>query len=144
MSYTQIVISEGVTRHPDYRMAAPINFSLAKGETLAIYGPNGGGKSLFVDILTGAHPLLGLGVRYNFGGKHNNRAADNVRLVSFRDVYGGNVPAYYQQRWNQADEQTFPLWAMCCCRPSTLGAVQKPNSSRTCSLFCQMPRRCGH
>lgn len=107
MANTLIKIVEGVTRHPDYRLAKPLNFSLQKGESVAICGPNGGGKSLFVDVLTGAHPLLGDAIKYDFGGE-DNRAATNVRLVTFRDVYGGNEPAYYQQRWNQADEQVFP------------------------------------
>ena len=108
MARTLIRITQGITRHPDYRMAQPVDFALTAGEPLAICGPNGGGKSLLVDILTGAHPLLGDAIKYDFGGRNGNRAADNVRLVSFRDVYGGNEPAYYQQRWNQADEQVFP------------------------------------
>lgn len=101
-------ITNGVTRHPDYRLAEPLNLTIEAGETLAICGPNGGGKSLLVDIITGAHPLLGDAARYDFGDNNADRVADNVRLVTFRDVYGGNEPAYYQQRWNQADEQTFP------------------------------------
>lgn len=108
MANTLIKITNGVTRHPDYRLASPLNFELAKGESMAICGPNGGGKSLFVDILTGAHPLLGDAMKYDFGTL-GNKAANNVRLVTFRDVYGGNEPAYYQQRWNQADEQVFPM-----------------------------------
>ena len=107
MPNTLIQIKEGVTRHPDYRLASPLNFELVEGESVAICGPNGGGKSLFVDVLTGAHPLLGDSIKYNFGTE-DNKAATNVRLVTFRDVYGGNEPAYYQQRWNQADEQVFP------------------------------------
>lgn len=107
MANTLIRITNGVTRHPDYRLACPLNFQLAKGESITICGPNGGGKSLLVDILTGAHPLLGDAIKYDFGTL-GNKAANNVRLVTFRDVYGGNEPAYYQQRWNQADEQTFP------------------------------------
>ena len=47
-----ITITQGVTRHPDYRLAAPVNFSLHRGEHLAICGPNGAGKSLLTDMLT--------------------------------------------------------------------------------------------
>lgn len=108
MAQNIITITNGITRHPDYRLAEPLNLSLVKGQPLAICGPNGGGKSLLVDILTGAHPLLGDAMKVDFDGKHQNRMADNIRLVTFRDVYGGNEPAYYQQRWNQADEQVFP------------------------------------
>ena len=52
-------ITNGVTRHPDYRLTEPLNLTIEAGEALAICGPNGGGKSLLVDIITGAHPLLG-------------------------------------------------------------------------------------
>lgn len=108
MSTPLIYIRNGVTRHPDYRLAESVNFSLYAGEHLAIVGPNGGGKSLFVDILTGAHPLLGDAIKYCFGDAKSERASDNIRLITFRDVYGGSEPAYYQQRWNRADEQVFP------------------------------------
>lgn len=109
MTQNLITITQGVTRHPNYRLAEPLNLTIVKGQPLAICGPNGAGKSLLVDILTGAHPLLGDAMQVDFGGVHNNRMSDNIRLITFRDVYGGNEPAYYQQRWNQADEQTFPL-----------------------------------
>ncbi len=108
MSHILIQITHGVTRHPDYRLAAPLDFTVVEGEPVALCGPNGGGKTFLTDILTGAHPLLGDAVRYDFRGAHPRRASGNVRLVTFRDVYGGNEPAYYQQRWNQADEQVFP------------------------------------
>lgn len=108
MATPLIYIGNGVTRHPGYRLAAPLNFSLYPGGHLAVVGPNGGGKSLFVDMLTGAHPLLGDAVRYCFEGAATQRTSDNIRLISFRDVYGGSRPCYYQQRWNRGDGQTFP------------------------------------
>ena len=64
MARTLIRITQGITRHPDYRMAQPVDFALTEGEPLAICGPNGGGKSLLVDMLTGAHPLLGDAIKY--------------------------------------------------------------------------------
>jgi len=108
MTTPLIYISDGVARNPDYRLAAPLNFSLYPGGHLAVVGPNGGGKSLFVDMLTGTHPLLGDAVSYCFEGADSPHASDNIRLISFRDVYGGNEPSYYQQRWNRGDEQSFP------------------------------------
>lgn len=108
MSRTLISIRGGVARHPDYRLAAPLNFSLHEGEHLAVCGPNGAGKSLLTDMLTSAHPLLGDALRYDFGEGETDRAGGHIRLITFRTVYGGSEPAYYQQRWNRADEQVFP------------------------------------
>ncbi len=100
-----IDIQNGVTRHPLYRMAEPVNLSLVNGEQIAIVGRNASGKSLLVDILTGAHPLLGDALKYNFAPAVSNKAYDNIRYMTFRDSYGDNVDGsyYYQQRWNQHD-----------------------------------------
>ena len=61
-----IDIKNGVTRMPEWRMVQPVNFELLDGENIAITGPNGGGKSMFVDIITGKHPLLGDSIKYDF------------------------------------------------------------------------------
>ena len=44
-------IAGGVARNPLVRLAAPITTTISAGEHIAIVGPNGGGKSLFVDTL---------------------------------------------------------------------------------------------
>ena len=46
-----INVKNGVPRHPSYRMKEPVNFTMNVGEQIAFVGPNGGGKSLLVDIL---------------------------------------------------------------------------------------------
>ena len=100
-----IKIHNGVTRMPEWRMAEPVNFELDKGEHIAIVGPNAGGKTLLVDILTGAHPLLMQNVEYDFSPKTSRLASDNIKYITFRDTYGGdNDRTYYlQQRWNQTE-----------------------------------------
>lgn len=103
-----IRITQGQARRPELRLAAPVDFTLHRGEHLALIGPNGGGKSLFVAMLTGAHPLLGDAIRYDFGPGASQRVSRQVRHITFRGVYGASQPAYYQQRWNRFDEQTFP------------------------------------
>ena len=105
-----ISVHNGITRMPEWRMAEPVNFELDKGEHIAFVGPNAGGKSLLVDMLTGAHPLLMQTVEYDFSPKTSRLAADNIKYITFRDTYGGdNDRTYYlQQRWNQTeiDEST--------------------------------------
>lgn len=94
---------------PEWRMAEPVDFELADGEHIAIVGPNGGGKSMLVDILTGRHPLLGDCLRYDFRPSDRELAADNIKYITFRDSYGDAGSTYFlQQRWNQQeiDEST--------------------------------------
>ena len=100
-----IHISNGVTRMPDWRMAQPVNFTCCDGEQLAIVGPNGGGKTMLVDIITNRHPLLGADPEYDFSPSSKPLVSDNIKYITFRDAYGGdNDRNYYlQQRWNQAE-----------------------------------------
>lgn len=99
-----IEIKGGVTRHPLYRMREPVDLVVNAGEHIAITGPNGGGKSMLVDILTGRHPLLITEPQYDFAPSHRKMVSDNIKYVTFRDSYGDNDSTYYyQQRWNQQE-----------------------------------------
>ncbi len=105
-------IRDGVTRHPLYRMRHPVNFEMCEGEHIAIIGNNGAGKSMLTDILTGKHPLLGEGVKYDFGERNDRMVSDNIRHVVFKDTYGtGEDSAYYQLRWNKHEDDTTPYVA---------------------------------
>lgn len=99
-----IEIQNGVTRHPDWRMAEPINLQIADGEQIAIVGNNAAGKSRLVEVLTGHFPLLMNEVKYNFAPSPLKMVSENVKYITFRDSYGDSDGAYYyQQRWNQHD-----------------------------------------
>lgn len=99
-----IRIKDGVTRMPAWRMAAPVNFELCDGEHIAITGPNGGGKSMFTDMLTGRHPIIGDGPEYDFSPSNKPLVSDNIKYIAFKDSYGDRDGTYYlQQRWNQHD-----------------------------------------
>ena len=107
-----IEITNGVPRHPQFRMKEPVNLTIGKDEHVAIVGPNGGGKSRLVDILTGRWPLLMNEVKYDFSPSNSTMVCDNVKYIAFRDSYGdtdGNY--YYQQRWNSQDLETAPIIA---------------------------------
>lgn len=99
-----IEIHHGVTRMPAWRMREPVDFESVEGEQLAIVGPNGGGKSMLVDILIGRHPLLMVDPKYDFTPSTKKLASDNIKYITFRDSYGDSDGSYYlQQRWNQHD-----------------------------------------
>ena len=106
-----IEIRDGVVRHPQYKMAEPINFELLAGEQLAIVGDNGSGKSRLVDVLTGRCALMPMNeVRYDFTPSTAKLVSDNVKYLTFRDSYGTSEGVYYhQQRWNQNDIEETPL-----------------------------------
>lgn len=100
-----INIVNGVVRMPSWRMAEPVNFTTFDGEQLAIVGPNGGGKTMLVNIITGSHPLLMHDPEYDFAPSTQKLVSDNIKYITFRDAYGGdNDRTYYlQQRWNQTE-----------------------------------------
>ena len=105
-----ISVHNGVTRMPEWRMTQPVDFELDVNEHIAIVGPNASGKTMLVDIITGAHPLLMQSVKYDFADgctedRPSNSISDNIKYITFRDTYGGdNDRTYYlQQRWNQTE-----------------------------------------
>jgi len=100
-----IHIANGVPRHPEHRMAEPVNLDIFEGEQVAIVGPNAAGKTRLVEILTGRWPLLyGNEVQYHFPDSPHRLASENIKVLSFRDSYGLSDATYYlQQRWNQHD-----------------------------------------
>lgn len=112
MSAQEIIrIVNGVTRHPDYRMAVPVNLSCREDEHIAIVGPNGSGKTLLVDEITGRFPLLREDqIVYDFSPSPSKSAYDNIKYITFRDTYGAaDANYYYQQRWNTHDLDHAPV-----------------------------------
>lgn len=89
---------------PEWRMAQPVDFEALDGEHIAIVGPNGGGKTMLVDIITCKHPLLMHDPEYDFAPSTAKMVSENIRYIAFRDSYGDSDSTYYlQQRWNQAE-----------------------------------------
>ena len=104
-----IEIAGGVARHPDYRMAEPVNFVLYEGEQLAILGPNGSGKTKLVNTIIGRYPLLMNEVHYDFGEHNHRMVCENIHYMTFRDSYGdADSNYYYQQRWHSQDVELSP------------------------------------
>ena len=88
---------------PAWRLAKPVDFCLCDGEHIAVVGPNGGGKSMLVDIITGAHPLLMHDPEYDFSPSAKGMVSDNIQYITFRDSYGTQQSYYLQLRWNQTE-----------------------------------------
>ena len=104
-----ISIKKGVVSTPEWRMAEAIDFETIEGEHIAIVGPNGGGKSRLVDIITGKYRLIGGDPEYDFSPSTKPLVADNIKYIPFRDSYGASDATYYLQlRWNtiEIDEET--------------------------------------
>lgn len=100
-----IRVSRGVCRMPAWRMAEPVDFESRSGEHIAIVGPNAGGKSRLVNIITGRYPLLMHDPEYDFRPSRKPLVSDNIRHITFLDAYGGDGDRTYflQQRWNQME-----------------------------------------
>ena len=110
MARKVIEIVNGVARHPDYRLAEPVNFVLHEGEQLAILGPNGSGKTKLVNTIIGRYPLLMNEVHYDFGEYNHRMVFENIHYMAFRDSYGdADGSYYYQQRWHSQDVELSPL-----------------------------------
>ncbi len=104
MSQKIIEIKQGVTRHPDHRMAQPVDLCFEDGQQIAIVGANASGKSRLVDMITGRYPLLMNEVKYDFSPSRHALNFENIKYITFRDSYGdADGTYYYQLRWNQHD-----------------------------------------
>lgn len=95
-----------VARLDAIRFRLPLNWNVKDGQYWAIIGPNGGGKTLFVDTILGRYGLKSGVVTCN--GSHELNSF--VKCVSFRDIYtlGDIKNSYYQQRWNVGNEYDTP------------------------------------
>ncbi len=102
---TIISMKQGVARREDWRLRQPADFELCDGEHIAVVGDNGSGKTLFVEMIRGSHPLQGEGPVYDFSPSGSARASDNIVYICFKDSYGTRCDSLYylQQRWNSME-----------------------------------------
>ncbi len=102
-------LDNAVARTPEARLSEPVNLDVLDGEQIAIMGPNAGGKSLLVDMITGKFPLAEGTLEYDFSPSPWREAYRNIKYIAFRDTYGSNdTNYYYQQRWNSTETDDFP------------------------------------
>jgi len=102
-----VEISDAVPRIEAIQFLSPVNWNISDGQHWAVVGPNGGGKTLLVDILTGKYALKS----GNIYIENNQSSNTYIKSVAFRDIYSLTdiKNSYYQQRWNAGDEHEAPL-----------------------------------
>ena len=107
---SRIILNNALGRMPQTRMAEPVNFCLDEGEHIAIMGPNGGGKSCLLDLITGKNLLMEGTLTYDFGPGTKPSAYGNIVQLTFEDALGSvEKPYYFQQRFNSQDRDESPL-----------------------------------
>ncbi len=102
-----VEIKNAVPRINTLAFLQPINWAVKDNQHWAIIGPNGGGKTLLIDILLGKHALRSGEII----SKDNISINSIVKCVAFRDIYSlADIQnSYYQQRWNAGDEHEVPI-----------------------------------
>lgn len=102
-----VEIKNAVPRINTLAFSQPINWAVKDNQHWAIIGPNGGGKTLLIDILLGKHALRSGEII----SKDNISINSIVKCVAFRNIYSlADIQnSYYQQRWNAGDEHDVPI-----------------------------------
>lgn len=108
---TFIHLHEVVLRHPDVQFTEPLNWQLQTGEHWAVIGPNGSGKTIFIDTLTGKYAVRS-GVReYPLLEAKGLKVSETVKTMAFRDISSLSndyQSSTYQQRWNSQEAEESP------------------------------------
>lgn len=111
MDNTLIIgIKDAIPRLKNIAFQEPVNWGINKDEHWAVIGPNGSGKTLLIDLITGKYALKSGEIVCKDNKGNNLRVSDIVKSVAFRDIYSliDIQNSYYQQRWNAGDEHEVP------------------------------------
>lgn len=102
-------IRQIVTRLPELRFHAPVEWTIREGEQWAVIGPNGAGKTLLADIMQRKFAFKEGEVVYGVEGK----ASDIIKSIAFKDIYSlaDCRNSYYQQRWHATETEDIPMVA---------------------------------
>ena len=92
-----IETNKAVARMPEFRLKEPADVVIPADTPLAIVGLNASGKTLLVDMLTGAHPLLGNEIKYDFSPSASNKASQNISRC-LREYRGRLLPIALESR----------------------------------------------
>lgn len=105
MQRSVIRLESGVLSEKGRGFGGVLNFELGEGETVAVVGGNGVGKTTLAETLLGRHALCR--GRLAYGGA---AAEGGVRYIAFYETYNRAEDGeyYYQQRWNSCDCENAP------------------------------------
>ena len=96
-----------VTRLPELRFTAPVNWRIDEGQQWAVIGPNGAGKTLIADIMQRKFAFKEGEVVFSGDGK----VSDFIKSIAFKDIYSlaDCRNSYYQQRWHSTETEEMPI-----------------------------------
>lgn len=111
-----IELLQVVPRIPDVEFAAPISFTINKGDVWTFYGPNGSGKTLLSEIIAGRYGLKSGEVLYPFMEEERQKTTQFIyprqfiQTIHFQSTYSFSDfrDAYYQQRFNVYEIEWYP------------------------------------
>ena len=89
-----IDIKHAVLRNTDLRFREPVSLVIEQGEHIAFVGPNGGGKSVLAQTITGKYPLREGSISYE---TTLYPIYENIKFIAFKDSYGPADTSYYLQ-----------------------------------------------
>lgn len=105
-----------VPRIPDVTFSAPFSFDMNKGEVWTFYGPNGSGKTLLSEIISGRYGLASGSIEYPFMEEERAKTTvfiyprQFIKTIHFQSTYSFSDfrDAYYQQRFNVYEVDWYP------------------------------------
>jgi len=103
---------EAVATQESLRLSSPVSLTIEYGDQIALLSPNGGGKSLLVDLLLGNQALDRGEIQwYNRDGELGI-SYKMYNYLEFRDTYGTSADNqyFYQQRYSRSfQDDTMPM-----------------------------------
>ena len=105
------VVSGAEARYASKGLSGDVELRIGPGEDAALIGPNGGGKSLLAEYLSGGVSLTA-GTAGTFRADGSRVRQDRIATLSFRDIYragGAGADNYYQKRWQATEVEDSPL-----------------------------------
>jgi molybdate transport system ATP-binding protein len=108
MNQNRIIVAfeQAVPRLAGGGFDEPLQWEIREGEQWAVVGPNGSGKTMLADLLSGRYFLKEGQIRFGIDGMRN----EYIQSIAFKDIHSltdcRNV--YYQQRWHATETDELP------------------------------------